>query len=244
MTILKLANKIRTYTKQTSTSLTDANLLLLINPAKDELSELVASRDIKGNYFILPATNNLTADQREYAFPDDILDHIFSVEASFTTATPLDYKLCLPDDFRRHGIGKTETNITSRYSNAKPRYEIQRKAVYLLSGTIIAVTSGLRLKYRVYPTDWSALTDDTTDISIDPTTTSFGFPRSLHELLARRCSIEWKGAHPGAVPLSPLELKYETDLERTLQGLEENDFSGETLATLPQYTDGNDGYSL
>src|SRR5690242_8604114 len=115
MTAKKFANKIRTYTKQTSTSLVDADILLLANPIKDQLSELIASRDIKGNYFIIPALLDLTAGQREYALPDDILDHLYSVEVAFSNTTDtfgdLAYQMAWKDDFRRWRTSRIEQNI-------------------------------------------------------------------------------------------------------------------------------------
>lgn len=245
MTILKLFNKIRTYTKQSSTSLTDADILLLVNPLKDEIAEQIATNDIKGNYFILPSLDDLIADQREYAWPDDVLDHIYSVEFAFNQNSPIEYTLATPDDFRKFGVGRTEVNINSRYSNANPQYEIQRRAIYLLSGKIDSTTlgaatvaNGIRLRYRAYPADFTGGTDDTLDISLDPSTTTFGFPRPFHELLARRASIEWKGTHPGAVPLSPIEQKYDIDLAKALAAVENNDFSGEVIGQIP-YSDGS-----
>jgi len=268
MTRLAFATKIRNFTKQDVNSLTDATLLTLANPIKDHLAELIASRDIKGNYFILPALDNLIANQREYAFPDDVLDHIYSVEAAFSNTVDsfgqLPYVQCFPDDYRRLGLARTEGNLQANYTNGGgalwtnsfgpksgqvvgPRYEIQRRSLYLLSGAIDAttlgastITNGIRIRYRAYPADLPDMTDNTIDMSVDPSTTTFGFPRQFHELWARACSMEWKAQHPGAVPLSMLEQKYEQDLEAKLSGIENNDMSGEIIGRLPYQT----GYSL
>ena len=214
-------------------------MLLFCNSVLAELSSLIATRDIKGNYFVIPSVDSLVANQREYALPDDVLNHIYSVEASFATATPLDYKLCLPDDYRRHGLGRTETNIIGRYSNEEPRYEIQRRSIYLLSGTIIAVTDGLRIRYRAFPADLASDMVGTTDLSIDPSTTTFGFPKTFHELWARRVSIEWKGSRPKPLPLSALEQNYAIDLEAQLSAIENGDMSDEILSTIPYDTGEN-----
>ena len=216
----QLASRIRFLTKTTATTFTDADMLLFVNSVKDELSSLIATRDIKGNYFVIPSLDSLVANQREYALPDDVLNHIYSIEASFETATPLAYKLCLPDDYRRHGLGRTELNITGNYSNEYPRYEIQRRSIYLLSGTIISVTDGLRIRYRAFPADLASDMVGTTDLSIDPSTTTFGFPKTFHEIWARRVSIEWKGSRPKPLPLSALEQNYAIDLEAQLSAIE------------------------
>ena len=256
MTPLIFANKIRSYTKQSTTSLTDADILLLANPIKDSMAELIASRDIKGNYFVIPTLVDLVAGQREYALPDDVLDHLYSIEVAFSQLVPIPYVLAFPDDFRRLGLSRTEANIQANYTNGGgslgntfglnmsqvvgPNYEIQRRAFYLLSGAIDSTTlggatvpSGIRIRYRVYPADLAALTDNTTDMSIDPTTTTFGMPRQFHELWARACAIEWKSAHPGAVPPTQLDAQYPNDLEAKLSGIEENDLSSEIIGRIP-----------
>lgn len=275
MTRLQLATKIRNYTKQTSTSLTDATLLPMVNDAKNEISEQIVLRDIKGNYFIIPATDNLIASQREYAWPDDVLDHLYSIEFAFSNKTDtfgqLPYVMAFPDDFRRLGLARTEGNIQANYTNGGgsllvdaygtttgqvvgPCYEMQRRSIYLLSGDIstttlldsngntgaASITNGIRIRYRQFPADLPDLTDNTADMSVDPTTTSFGFPKQFHELLARRVSLEWKGSHPGAVPLSPLESRYDKDLDEKLSGIANPDMSGEILGRLPFQT----GYDI
>lgn len=267
MTRAQLAQLIRKKTKQSSTSLADAELLPLVNDAKNELSELIAARDLKGNYFIIPSTVNLTALQREYAFPDDVLDHIFSIEVAFSNTVDsfgqLPYVQAFPDDYRRLGLARTEANIEANYTNgggaltcyngnatgkvAGPKYELQRRSIYLLSGAIDAttlgaslITNGIRLRYRVYPADFTDLTDASAEISVDPTTTTFGFPKQFQELLARRVSIEWKGDHPGAVPLSPLEARYDKDLDDKLGGIENLDLSDEIIGRIPY----DNGYNV
>ena len=264
MTAFQLAQKIRSYTKQTSVSLPDATLLPMVNDAKNEMAELIASRDIKGNFFIVPSLTNLIANQREYAFPDDQLNHIFSIEVAFSSTTDtfgqLPYVAAFPDDFRRLGLARTEANIQANYTNGStgsflidaygsmngasgPRYEIQRRSVYLLSGSISStaiggstVSNGIRLRYRAYPADLTQLTDNSADLSIDPSTTTFGFPKQFHELWARRVSVDWKSQHPGAVPPSQLDTSYLQDFENKLSGVEENDLSGEIIGRLPRQT--------
>lgn len=267
---MQLATKIRLYTKQSMTSLTDATLLPMVNDAMNEMAELIAARDIKSNYFVLPATDNLIAGQREYAFPDFLLDTMFFLEVAFSNQVnsfgELPYVRALPDDFRRLGVSRTEANIQANYTNGStgsylidaygsqsghvsaPRYEIQRRSLYLLSGDIssatlkdvngnvgaTSVTNGIRLRYRQYPAPLTQLTDNTVDLSIDPSTTTFGFPLQFHELWARRVSMEWKAEHPGAVPASQLEANYLVDLENKLSGIEESDASGEIIGYLPR----------
>lgn len=267
MTRSALYTKILSYTKQNPLTLTTATLLPMVNDAKNEISALISGRDIKGNYFIIPSTDNLIAGQREYAWPDDVLNHLYSIEVAFSNTLDqfgqLPYVQAFPDDFRRLGLARTEGNIQANYTNGGgsligqqygqigkvvgPRYELQRRSIYLLSGAIDAttlgastITAGFRVRYRQYPLDLPDLSDNTTDMSIDPTTTSFGIPKQFHELLARRVSLEWKGNNPGAVPISPIEAKYDTDLEDMLSLIEMNDMSDEIFGRLEKET----GYDL
>lgn len=249
MTPLNFASKIRKDTKQTTTSLTDSDILLLANPIKDSLSDLIAQRDIGGNYFVIPTLLNLTASQREYALPDDVLDHIYSLEIAFTNTlnsfSEIQYILSNHDDFRKWGVSRIEANIQAHYGNSRGNvaHEIQRRSIYILSGAIDAttlgsstITSGIRIRYRSYAADLTALTDNTTDMSVDPSTTSLGFPRQFHELWARACAIEWKAQHPGAVPQTSLEANYANDLELKLQAMNTPDLSDETIGRIPEDT--------
>ena len=144
-------------------------------------------------------------------------------------------------------------NIQANYGNSAGNlcYGIQRRSIYLYSGALDAttlgastITNGLRLRYRSYPADFPDMTDNSVDMSVDPTTTTFGFPRQFHELLARRCGIVWKAQHPGAVLASQLEAMYPNDLEEKLQAMDNPDLTGETIASLPPATDNHFGYDL
>ena len=239
MTPLGLATKVRNYTRQTSATLTDANLLLLLNPVKDEIANLISQRDNTGNLFIVPSLDDLVANQREYAFPADVLNHLYSVELAFATASPLAYVLARPEpDFYNWGYARTEANVVALYTNTEPFYEIQRNAIYVYSGTIASVTDGIRIRYRVFPADLAALTNNTVDLSVDPSTTTFGMPKQSHELWARRAAIEWKTQHPGAVPFSVLDNRYDKDLNMMLNGIVKPDFQGEVFGSIP-YDDGS-----
>jgi hypothetical protein len=217
-----------------------------LNHAKDYLAGLISQRDKRGNYFIVPDMDDLIADQREYALADDTLWHVFSVECAFTN-TPdslgnLAYILGVPTDFSKFGVSRTEANIRSYFANnfLNFGYEIQRRAIYILSGAIDSVTiggatvpNGIRIRYRAYPADLTQLTDDTVDLSVDPTTTTFGFPKPFHELWAQRASMDWKSDNPGAVPPSALDASFVVDLEAALEGLDNSDMSREIFGTVP-----------
>ena len=210
MTGTQLAALIRKKTRTNSTTFTDADMLVDVNIFKDEISSLITLRNQM--YFAVPATDNLVADQREYAFPSDMLNSLIKVEVKFTSSEARKRSIPLKE---YHG-SETESEIVAEFSNDKPYHVIRRKAVFLLSGTIIAVTSGIRIWYLQYPSDLSNLTGSTS-LDVDPSTTTAGFPRQFHELLARRVSMEYKDRN--GIKLSPLELNYERDLEKQLEAI-------------------------
>jgi hypothetical protein len=71
----------------------------------------------------------------------------------------------------------------------------------------------------------------TTDLSIDPSTTTHGFPREFHELLARRVSIQFKDIN--GMALSREDLAYDQDLERKLDEFSTADLSAVFTASVP-----------
>jgi len=191
-------------------------MLPLVNQV---LTEELASKIVESDneMFEVPYTFNLVADQREYAIGDDVLNRVHKVEVKFDD-----------DDDRRRAEyikdyrgSETEDQIINNFNNSPGgfSYTIRRRAILLLSGTITAVTDGVRMTSLVFPEPLANLTDDGVSMEVDPSTTTFGFPRQMHELLARRVSIMWKGNQPTPIKLSPDERKYDRDLELQLAAM-------------------------
>ena len=226
---------IRRKTRTNTTTFTDATMLPDVNSFRDEIASLITLAN--QHYFVVPATDALVADQREYAFPTDMLNSMVKLEAKFTSSESRKKVWPLKE---YHG-SETEAEIVAQFTNDTPYFVVRRKAILILSGTIIAVTAGLRLWYLMYPTDYTELTDDSTDMSVDPTTTSPGFPRQFHELLARRISMEYKDRN--GMKLSPLELNYNRDLDKQLEAISQMDLAldiqGDDLAISET---GNNGF--
>lgn len=215
MTPAGLAERIRFYTKTNSTTLSDAELLPLVNTT---MTEEMASRIVEtdNEMFEVPYVFNLVANQREYAVGDDVLNRVHKVEVKFSSSDDR-----LPARYIKDYRGSEEEDqITANFNNSEGgfAYTIRRRAILLLSGTIASVTNGVRMTAIVYPEPLANLTG-TTGIEVDPSTTTFGFPRQFHELLARRVSIIWKSSQPTPIALSPLEKQYEQDMERQLDAI-------------------------
>ena len=85
--------------------------------------------------------------------------------------------------------------------------------------------------------------DGVTDMSIDPSTTTHGIPRELHELWARGVIIDYKGSREKPIPLSEQELSYRVDLEKAIETLKQGNLDREVIGALPPASDrGNEGF--
>ena len=238
MTGTALATNIRNKTSTNSTTFTDATMLTYVNLFKDEIASKIVERN--NGMFLVPSTFNLVADQREYAFPDDMLNRLHKFEVKFVSTDSR-----FPSTYIKDYSGsETESEIIKSYTNSPGRFShtIRRRALYILSGAIIAVTSGGRIWYHAFPADLANMTGST-DLGVDPSTTTFGIPRQFHELLARRVAIEYKSNKPKPLPLNALEKNYEVDLQLALDAVSRVDNSGEIIGLLPSEADqGNAGF--
>ena len=239
MTGAELSTLIGKKTSTNTTTFTEADRLIYVNIFIKEIASMIVEKN--NGMFLVPATFNLVDDQREYGLPDDLLNRMHKVEFKFASGDSR-----FPSTYIKDYYGsETESEIVKRFGNSEGDFAhtIRRRAIFLLSGTIVAVTGGGRLWYHAYPADLANLTGST-DLSVDPSTTTFGFPRQFHELLARSISIEWKGSRPKPIPLNSKERNYEKDLAIQLAAIATVDNSGEIIAELPDSKDlGNDGYN-
>jgi hypothetical protein len=237
MTSEEFASYIRFLTKTDTTTFTDADILALANLGIDDISAEIIK--VNEDYFAVPATTDLVADQREYPFPDEMLSSMKRVEAAFEVADPLVFIRLKETDLTKYKKGMDEATIITEFSNDEgiASFDIIRKAIYILSGTIIDVTSGLKLWYTQYPAHLSDLTGST-DISVDPSTTTAGFPRQFHELLGRWVSIRFKGSKEVPIPLTEIEMNYKIDLQEKLNSVKLMNLDREVKGTIP-YEDGS-----
>lgn len=203
-----------------------------------EISSLIVERN--QGYFQVPTPFDLVKDQREYGFPDDMLNRMHKLEIKFDSSESR-FPARNINDY--HG-SETESEIVKRYSNAENGfgYYIRRRAVFILSGAIVAVTDGGRLLYNAYPADVS-LTGNT-DMAVDPSTTTFGFPQQFHDVLARKVSSRWKGSQPTPRALNKAEANVDNDMQTQLNAIAHIDESEETIGlNMPSQDLGNDGYN-
>jgi len=212
-------------------------MLVLVNLMKDEIASRI--QQVRQTIWNIPALDDLVLNQREYAFPEDVLNSIVSLELKFTATGKY-----VPADTlaRRHyKDALEESKIVNNFDNLNPKYFLRRKAIYILSGSIIAVTDGIKLVYNAFPVNLANLTG-VVELSVDPTITTHGFPREFHELWARRVSIEYKDANNKR--LSKKELDYDEDLEKALDDFSTADLSASIIGSLPPGSErGDNGYN-
>jgi hypothetical protein len=243
MTPAAAAAYIRYRTRTNSTTFSDANMLILWNVVKNEIIQRALETD--EDIFLVPTYMNLVADQREYPLNSNILSRIKRVEAKLDGTNWL--KLTSFDLVNHDYPVTTEANITAHFANDEGDcfYDIMRKAIWIYSGTITAVTSGL----RVWVNTWVADVTDMaglTDMSVDPSTTTHGTPKELHKVICEGVIIEWKGALEKPIPLTDNELLHERNIEKAFQTLKKASYDTEVIGSMPSKVQsfGGDGFDL
>jgi len=225
-----LSAYVRLKTRTNSTTLTNADLLILTNVVIDDV--IARALEVDEDIFLVPTYMNLVLNQREYPLHSNILSRIKRVEGKLDGTN---YIKLFSFDLLDHDKPVTgEANITSNFSNdeGEAYYDIMRKALWVYSGSITAVTDGLRIWVNTWP---SLLTDMTssTAMETDPSTTAHGIPRELHKVIATGVIIEWKGSREKSIPLNERELKWEFSLEKAIQVLKKSTYDREIIGNLP-----------
>lgn len=235
---VEFATHIRYKTRTNSTTFTDAEILALMKIRQDEIARAIL--EVDEDILLIPQTTDLVAGQRTYAFPSDFLARIKRVEAKLDGTS---FIKLFRTDMTKFGYALTESNTTTYYANSEGDafYDIYRKSLYLLSGTITDVTGGLKIWVNTYPAVITDLTS-TTDMSVDSSTTTHGIPRELHEIWARGVIIDYKESREKPIPLSEREQKYEYDKMKAIQAMRNQDLDREVIGMLPDSnTRGNNG---
>lgn len=203
MTGAVLAAYVRKKTRTNSTTLSDADIVTFANPVKEEMVTEVLK--INEDYFGIFQVRNLEAAKRNYALPTDLLNSFKYIEAKLDGTN---WVKLTEVEIQKLGIATDEDSIRSYFSMRKPSFEIFGNELIIYCGdAMIAVTDGLRLWSMIYPADFTTaqLADATTDLSVNPTATSFGFPRAMHKLMSERIVIEWKESQDKPIALTQYE---------------------------------------
>jgi len=243
MTPQEFAFHVRDQTRTNSTTFPDALILRYMKIRQDEIAQdiLKADEDI----LLIPQYTSLKADQRSYPLPADILSRIKRVEANFSGEKWI--PLTEIDITQINVPVATEDDITTAFNNYQlsknnpggARFDILRKSIYIYSGTITDVEDGLKVWCNTWPTPIGDLSS-TADMSQDPSTTTHGIPRSLHEIWARGVIIFYKESRERPIPLTERELKYEIDKQKAIETLKHGNLDREVIGQLPPASDRGD----
>lgn len=241
MTGKQFVDYIRLKTRTNTTTFSDNDILLLANIRLETLSREILGTD--EDVLVVPMKTNLVAGLREYPFPQSILSRIKYVEAKLD-GTKFIYLTEM--DLSKYKRTTDEATILSTFSNEEGHafYDISRKSLWLYCGVISSVQLGLKLWCNTYPArlDSSRIADTTTDLSVDPTVTSHGFPREFHELWARGVIIDWKQSREKPIPLSETELNYALDVHKAKTDMRNANLDRTFTASVPPAsTRGNNG---
>jgi len=234
MTPTALAAYVRLKTRTNATTLTNADLIILANKVKDDLVLRVLDAD--EDILLVPTYLNLVANQREYPLHSDMLSRIKRVEAKLDGTSYIKlYEFDLPQ--YKKPIS-TEADIVAEFGNTEGSafFDIMRKSIFLYTGTITSVTDGLKIWLNTFPLDISSM-ESTTDMSVDPTTTTHGIPRELHNVLATGMVVEYKESREKPIPLNEREQMYDQDVRKAVQSLKRGNYDRQVLGLVPQ----NDG---
>ena len=232
MTPAELATYVRFKTRTNATTFTDAQILALLKPRADEISRKLLDAD--EDIFCEPDFASLVGtpvSQREYAEPSDLLARIKRVETKLDGTNWVKLKEM---DLVDYDFTTDEDSILGHFSNSEgeAKFDIARKSIWIYSGVISDVTDGLKFWLNTYPAEILDLTS-TTDMSIDPSATTHGIPREVHELLARGIVIDYKESREKPIPLTQSELSYKTDLQAAIETLRHGNSDREIFASLP-----------
>lgn len=234
MNSTQLAALIRSYTGTNSTTFTDADILALANPLKDDIAGEIV--EVYEDYFDREFLANIVAGQRQYSLPDEVLNKIKYIEAKIdgTKQIRLD-----EFDINSYQRATDEATIVSEFGGKWPAVDIDGTSIFIYSDTpIINVTNGLIVKAMIFPADLTTLSGSI-DMLVDPDEYTCGFPRQFHELWARRVAMAWKSNRPKPIPLSEIEKLYYVDLAKKIDALKGHNIDRIIEADCP-YDNGQD----
>lgn len=234
MKFTEFASLVRKYTRQNSTTFPDSEILLYANVVKDDIATKIA-KSAGEDYFGLRFTRDLVAGQREYELPAEIMSRLKFLEAKLDGEN---WEKLGETDLLQYQKSTDETTILSQYAERPAAFDIWDRSIFIYSGeAIISVTGGLKLWAIVFPADFTDLSL-TVDMSTNPTTTSHGFPKEFHDLLALGVSRKFKTSQARPIPLSEDEKTYPTDLQDKVDSLREENLDRNITVTIP-YNDGS-----
>jgi len=241
--------RIQAVGQDDSTAVPTSDIVLFTNQAKDEIArEVVTNVEGGADWFSISLTTDLVADQRSYAFPDDVLKNIKVCEAyingEWKRLKPFDlnsYRVAGDSSDLRYGDRASssfsdatldETTITEQFTDDNPMFDMDGREIVIYSATISTVTDGLKLKAMIYPSDYDSADFSTdTDMAVRQVTTETVMPRQTHSLMLRKAVIDYKESKD--IPLSAFDKNYMVEKESVMDSLRNINLDETTTAKLP-----------
>ena len=243
MTGTEISTYIRYGTRTNSVSFPDAEMVSLGNAKIDSMAREIEKAN--ADYFGSVETTDLlvTATTREYPFPQDMLSRIKYLEVCFDGTNWVKVEgMDLSTYQRTTDESEIQLNFGSEEGDAF--FDIFRGSIWLYSDAVTTqVDNGIKLWLFTYP---AKLTTDklseSTDLSIDPSTTSHGFPRQFHELLADAIIIKYKNSKDKPLGLTEREQMWQIRMDEALESIKNIDMDTAQLSSVPDQDDSDDGY--
>lgn len=239
MTGTNFTTYVRYLTGTDSTTLTDAELLLLANIEQGALAEEIAA-EVDEGYFVMEDVRNLEADIRRYTFPTDLLKSIKYCAAKLD-GTNWSYLRELDFGYieSRNLPLLEEAKIQNEFSDKDPHFLIFGTEIMVLNGAAItAVNEGLKIAGEVYPEDLDA--DDlvgTTNLSVPSSTSKVRLPSAAYKPLAKMVSIAFKTSKDKPLPLNEDEKLLPIDKQKLFDKLRGRNAVRNITGSVP-YNDG------
>ena len=255
MKFTEAVSYVRFKTETDSTSFTDAQILLLFNIYKNEISQEIAK--VNEDIFGIPQTRSLVAGQREYDFPTNTLNNLKMLEVKLTEGGEWrrvqefdlnNYRAStrVADNPLNMNIGSgefsrattDETTILANFTDSMPMYDIFRNSIFLYTGsTIEDVEQGLKLWMIAYPDDWtSAQRASSAEMAENPSASTSGFPKQFHKLLCQKVVWDYK-YRDGQIPANEYN-QYKIDFKESMDAMRGTNMDREIISTMP-YNDGS-----
>lgn len=245
MTSTEFASYIRFLTRTDSTTLTDADILLIANVKRIEIAKRIEAID--EDYFGAILTTDLVASatSREYTFPDVLMDRFKKVAAkldgvNWVTLTEFDMSK-FKDEDGNYNIPMTEAEmlVHPMIGNEQGRafYDIFRSSLFLYTGSIageavVEGNAGFKMWGYFYPAKLTAL-NGSTDLSVPSSNTTTAIPTLFHDLWAEQVSITWKQSQDAKVILTEREKAWEYNMRLALDSFANVNRDREIIREVP-----------
>lgn len=163
VSLQKIYDRTRKLTNTNSTTLSNADLLLLSNETYLDILRTLSNNSIEVTGIV--AHTNLVADQENYSLPDDCLD-IVRVEINYDDPTD-DNKWRKVTEVDLPNLPRVWRDFVINNSSSDPRFDMYGGQFYIAPPSTTNQTSGLRLWYIKKNTDF---------VGTDPSTENLPYP--------------------------------------------------------------------